>query len=268
MQVTDLGNVTGPVLAFGGPYSNVQATRAVLALAKRHGALPLCTGDAVAYCGAPEATVAALRAADVSMIAGNCERQLAAGAPDCGCGFDAGSVCDVMSAGWYGFAAHHVGQKTRLWMGTLPDFITFTHHGLRWGVLHGGATDIARFLWPTTDAAEYEAERDALAAWTGPLDRVVAGHAGIPFERSTARGQWINAGVIGMPPHDGHPQTRYALIQSGAVTLHRLDYDVAGAVADMRAAGLTQGYERGLESGYWPSEDVLPPDLRVSLANG
>ncbi len=29
-----------------------------------------------------------------------------------------------------------------------------------------------------------------------------------------------------------------------------------------RAVGLTQGYERALASGWWPSEEVLPADLR------
>ena len=35
-----------------------------------------------------------------------------------------------------------------------------------------------------------------------------------------------------------------------------------GAAAAMRAVGLTQGYERALASGWWPSEEVLPADLR------
>ena len=268
VQVEDLGDVAGPVLAFGGPYSNVQATRAVLAVADRAGAMPLCTGDIVAYCGAPVETVATLRAAQVPVIAGNCEKQLAAGAPDCGCGFEAGTACDLMSVGWYGHAAAHLSAVECDWMGTLPDLVTFTHAGLVWGVLHGGVTDVARFLWPTNDDTAFEAEWDAFEALTGPLDRVIAGHSGIPFVRPLSRGEWINAGVIGMPPHDGSPQTRYAWIEDGAVSLRHLDYDVAGAVADMRAAGLTQGYDRALVTGYWPSEDVLPPDLRLSLASG
>ena len=268
MRVEDLGTVQGPVLAFGGPYSNLQATQAVLSEAARMGAQPLCTGDVVAYCGAPAATIAAVRAADTVVVAGNCERQLAAGAPDCGCGFEAGTTCDLLSAGWYGFATRQVGAADRAWMETLPDFVTFRHAGLRWGVLHGGATDVARFIWSSSDAAVLEAEWNTLEAATGPLDRVIAGHSGIPFVRPLSRGLWINAGVIGMPPHDGYSTTRYALIDRGDVSVHTLSYDVAGAVADMQAAGLTQGYDRALQTGYWPSEDVLPPDLRLSLASG
>ena len=44
----------GPLLVFGGPYSNLQATRAVLDEAARRG-IPaervICTGDVVAYGG-------------------------------------------------------------------------------------------------------------------------------------------------------------------------------------------------------------------------
>jgi hypothetical protein len=42
----------------------------------------------------------------------------------------------------------------------------------------------------------------------------------------------------------------------------RLSYDPAPSLAAMRAAGLTQGYDRALETGLWPSEDVLPPQMR------
>ena len=48
----DLGPIDGPLFCFGGPYSNLQATVAVLAEAKRRGFPPeriVCTGDVVAY---------------------------------------------------------------------------------------------------------------------------------------------------------------------------------------------------------------------------
>ncbi|WP_415920396.1 metallophosphoesterase family protein [Tateyamaria sp. SN6-1] len=268
MQVHDLGVLDGPVLAFGGPYSNVQATQAVLQEAQRRGAQPLCTGDVVAYCGAPEATVAALRTAGCPVVAGNCEKQLGSGATDCGCGFEPGTACDVLSVGWYGFAAARMSENDRSWMVDCPDIVTFEQAGQRWGVIHGGVTDIARFIWPSSPASVFDAEWQALEAVAGPVDCILAGHSGIPFVHDTTRGRWVNAGVIGMPPHDGHPATRFAMIDGGAVSLHKLHYDVEGAVADMRAAGLTHGYDRALASGYWPSEDVLPPDLRLSLASG
>ncbi|MGR3540985.1 MAG: hypothetical protein ACU0BS_06105 [Hasllibacter sp.] len=55
---------------------------------------------------------------------------------------------------------------------------------------------------------------------------------------------------------------RYAAIRPEGVVIHRLAYDHAAAAREMRAAGLVQGYERTLETGIWPSEDVLPAAMR------
>lgn len=268
MRHKDLGVLGDPVLVFGGPYSNLQATQAVLAQAHARGAVPICTGDVVAYCGQPVQTVAALRAAHCAVVAGNCEVQLATGASDCGCGFEDGSACDLLSVGWYGFANARIGAEDRAWMDALPDVMTFVHAGARCAVIHGGVSDVARFLWSSTRAEVFEAEWDLLEAAIGPVDHVLAGHSGIPFLRDLRRGRWINAGVIGMPAHDGRSVTRFVMLEGEKITVQDLDYDVDGAVADMRAAGLTQGYDRALCRGYWPSEDVLPRDLRRFVDKG
>lgn len=267
-----LGVRDGPVLLFGGPYSNAQAMAALSDVARARGipvAQMICTGDVVAYCGSPVETVAQIRASGCAVVAGNCEIQLGSGADTCGCGFDAGSTCDLLSAGWYGFAAGALSAQDKAWMAALPDIISFTHQGARYAVLHGGATDVARFIWPGSDAAVFAQEWAAVEAAIGPVDHIIAGHCGVPFLKTTAKGQWINAGVIGMPPHDGRQQTRFAVLDGGDVQFGRLSYDAKAAAADMAKAGLPEGYRNGLLSGYWPSEDVLPPDLHVpSLASG
>ena len=268
----NLGVIDGPVLLFGGPYSNLQATQALLARAADLGIADqhvICTGDVVAYCGDPVATVAALRARDIVVVAGNCEQQLGQGALECGCGFEKGTTCDLLSAGWFSVADQCVGAQDRAWMAACPDVVSFYHQGARYGVIHGGVSDVARFIWPTTPDAVLEAEWALLEAQIGPVDTVIAGHCGIPFLRRTQHGRWINAGAVGMPPHDGAQQTRYAVLDGGDVLFHHLRYDVEGAFSAMVAAGLTQGYHTALRSGYWPSEDVLPEDLRSpSFARG
>lgn len=272
MLSEDLGVLDGPVLVFGGPYSNFEATHALLSEAARRGiAGPnmICTGDLVAYCASPVETVAAIRKSGCHVVAGNCEKQLAARALDCGCGFEEGSTCDLLSAGWYALANDTVKDDDRAWMGSCPDIATFRHQGERYAVIHGGVTDVARFLWASSPETDLLQEWAALERITGPVDHVIAGHCGVPFERQTSRGRWVNAGVIGMPPHDGAEQTRYAILDGGEFLFHRLNYDVDTAVAAMQAKGLVQGYHNGLRSGYWPSEDVLPDELRVpSLARG
>ncbi|MEO3414795.1 metallophosphoesterase family protein [Roseovarius sp. CAU 1744] len=272
MQVQDLGELDGPVLLFGGPYSNLPATRAVRQRAHELSIRPdhmICTGDLVAYCGEPAETAAEIRSLGCAVVAGNCEKQLAAYQMDCGCGFETGSTCDLLSAGWYTHANAAIGADHRTWMAGLPDIVTFTHHGRRCAVIHGGVTDVSRFLWPVSPEAAFAEELALLQGITGQVDLVIAGHCGLAFRRRMGQVEWINAGVIGMPPNDGSPATRFAVLQSGAVRFERLDYDHLAAAGTMRAQGLTQGYDSALVTGYWPSEEVLPPELRrPALARG
>jgi len=272
MHVMDLGRLEDAVLLFGGPYSNLSATRTLLDQAERRGIAPdhvICTGDVVAYCAEAAACVEAVRRAGCAVVAGNCEKQLAAGAMDCGCGFEEGSTCDLLSAGWYAHAAAQIGPEDRRWMGGLPDVVVFEQAGRRVAVIHGGVTDVSRFIWPTSPEEVFAEELAALRSVFGPVDMVVAGHCGLAFERQVAGVTWLNAGVIGMPPNDGAPQVRFAVLEGGKAVIHELNYNHAAAHAAMQAAGLTQGYDAGLLSGYWPSEDVLPPEFRrVVLASG
>ena len=264
-EIRDVFEDDAPILVFGGPYSNLQAIRALRTEARRLGIAAdrvICTGDVVAYCADAAETVAEIRDWGCHVLAGNCERQLAAGALDCGCGFQEGTVCNLLSAGWYAHASAQVGQDARHWMASLPDGLRFRHAGRMCLALHGGVTDIARFLFersPETDFTEELAE-------LGPdvPDVVLAGHSGIPFVRKIGQVTWANAGVIGMPPNDGKPQTRYAVLEAGEMVLHSLDYDWHGAQKAMEAAGLTQGYHAALGTGFWPSEDALPPSMRRS----
>lgn len=269
MKHRDLGVLDGDVLLFGGPYGNVQATRAVFdwacnaRITQDH---MICTGDIVAYCGAPAASVAAVRTSGCAVIAGNCEVQLAQNADNCGCGFEEGTTCDRLSVAWYAFARKYLDADARDWMADLPDVVTFIHHGKRYGVIHGGARDVAEFIWQTDDDAVFAREWSALEDVVGPVDAVVCGHSGLPFVRETPRGVWLNAGVIGMPPHDGGGDTRFAVLRRGQIGIERLQYDVSGAVDDMDDAGLPPDYRDALRSGYWPSEDILPLALRVAVS--
>lgn len=258
----------GPLLVFGGPYSNLAATRRMQEVARDAGFAPsqvICTGDIVAYCAEPEETTALVRAWGCHVIAGNCEMQLAAGAADCGCGFEEGTACDLLSKGWYPFALSRMSREACDWMGRLPQSVGFTLGGLKFRVVHGGVEETAKFL--------FASERAALAAElaVAGAEVVIAGHAGIPFiERvKTARGPrvWFNAGVVGMPANDGTPDGWYGVIREAdrgvALETHRLAYDHGSAAAGMRRSGHANAYARSLVTGLWPSLDVLPDPERA-----
>ena len=122
-RAEELGELTGKVLLFGGPYSNLEATEALIRAARDHGIAPenvICTGDVVAYCADPLATVEAIRDWGCHVVMGNCEESLGEASADCGCGFEKGSACDLLAVKWYAHAnAQGKGQGVR--PGAHPD---------------------------------------------------------------------------------------------------------------------------------------------------
>lgn len=265
MKIKDLGGLEGPVMLFGGVYSNLRALEALLAEAGRRGISPasmICTGDIAGYCAEPSESLALIRETGLPVVAGNVERQLAAGAGDCGCGFAPGSTCAALSDAWYDYADGAFDAEARGYMADLPDAAVFAHEGRRYAVIHGGVSDISRFLWPSSPDEAFRSEISAVTGAFGPVDGVIAGHSGVAFERVIDGVHWINAGVIGLPPHDGRADTRFVILSADGARIERLYYDHEGAAAAMRAAGLTQGYDATVSTGIWPSEDILPKELR------
>ena len=113
----------GPLLIFGGAYSNLEATVAVLAEAVRLGIPParvICTGDVVAYGADAAATATLVRDFGCHVVMGNCEESLASGSANCGCGFPEDSACQRLSSAWFNYADRTIGPDLRSWMASLP----------------------------------------------------------------------------------------------------------------------------------------------------
>jgi predicted phosphodiesterase len=251
---------TKPLLVFGGCYSNLEATRTVLGVARRLGFDPhdvICTGDVVAYCADPQATVELIRSSGIRVVMGNCEEALAAAADNCGCGFEEGSACDRLSAQWYTFAAARLDQDACNWMKGLPQHLEIDMGGRRLAVIHGGGKQINRFIFQSTPISVKQDEVEWLKC-----DGVIAGHCGLPFTQLFGDHLWHNTGAVGMPANDGTCRTWYSILRPMAdgimIESLPLIYSADEASDKMRACGLTGGYEQALVSGIWPSADVLP----------
>jgi predicted phosphodiesterase len=260
----DLGAFEGPVLVFGGPYGNREATEALLTEAERR-TIPwhrvICTGDVAAYCADPQDCVDLLRARNIATVMGNCEEQLAADAADCGCGFGEGSACEALSIAWYDHCRAALDRDAKRWMGTLPRRIDFTLGARRIAVIHGGVSRINRFVFASTPDAEKAGELDLAAC-----DGAIGGHCGIPFSSligSDAGDRlWHNAGAIGLPANDGTPRVWFSALavesEGIRVSIEALRYDHARAARRMRECRLPEGYADCLASGLWPSCGILP----------
>lgn len=269
-ETIDLGDLDGPVLLFGGPYSNLRATEALIAEAERRqipASRMICTGDVCAYAAEPERTTQVIRALGCPVVAGNCEDSLGEGAADCGCGFEEGATCDRLSMEWFTHASGEVSEESRAWMRGLPGRALFSHAGKRYAVIHGGAEQVNAFIWPTDPAARKVAEIAILERDHGPLDGVVCGHSGVPFVEQVGTCQWINAGAIGLPGHNGDPRTSFMILNTDGITTHRLDYDHSAAADAMDRSGLIAGYNRTVRCGWWPSEDTFPPEMRRGMTS-
>ncbi|OYV36785.1 MAG: hypothetical protein B7Z80_14620 [Rhodospirillales bacterium 20-64-7] len=258
-------NLSGRILVFGGACSNLQALQAVLAEAERRdipAARIFCLGDSVAYGADAAATFRLLQNTGIPGIAGNCERQLAGNAPDCGCGFAPGSACDLLATSWYAHARRQIGAAERAAMAQLPDRLDLELNGKRLCLVHGNVERINAFVFPSASQTELARQLDLAGA-----DAVIGGHSGIPFTRLVGGKIWHNPGSIGMPANDGTPRGWFSVVEvvGGALCIETLPlaYDFAAAAAAMRAARLPEGYAAALESGIWPSLDILPQAERL-----
>jgi predicted phosphodiesterase len=249
-----------PLVVFGGAYSNLRATKRLREVIEERAIPPqnvVCTGDVVAYCAEPVETATLVRDWGCHVIQGNCEQQLAAGAADCGCNFEEGTACDLLAKGWYPFANRQMTPELRKWMADLPETLTFSFSGLTFRVVHGGADETAKWVFPSQSEL-IESELDAART-----DVVLAGHCGVPFIAEVGRRVWFNSGALGMPANDGTADVWYGLVtpvgeRSVRLTTHRLTYDHASAAAAMRRFGHANPYARTLVTGLWPSLDVFP----------
>jgi len=257
---------TKPLLVFGGPYSNLQATEALRRRADGLAIPPgniICTGDVVAYCAAPEDTARLIAEWGCHVIQGNCEQQLAVAAEDCACNFEDGTECAALAKGWYPYANARMSGDMRTWMGRLPETLHFTYAGRKFCVVHGGTAVVNRWV--------FQSERDVLTeevARSG-ADITIAGHSGIPYIARVGQRVWFNPGVIGMPANDGTADVWYGLISRSddglVLSTHRLAYDHHTAAAAMRRSGHANGYARTLITGLWPSLDILPRAEREAM---
>lgn len=261
MNTKHLGHFAQPLLICGGAYGNLEALHALDMLADERG-IPahriIHTGDAIAYCADARAAAEYIAKKGYHAIPGNVEEQLAEEADDCACGFEEGSECNVLARTWYAHAQSEMTQDLRAWMAALPQHLTFTMSGRSVRVVHGAPSQTNRFMWES-----FSTETFAEEFRTADADIVIAGHTGLPFTRVFSDGRvWQNSGALGMPANDGTPRVWVSLMfpsDHGPQFEHiALEYDYRAAAQKMRDQNLPEGYASALETGLWPSLDILP----------
>ncbi|HEV7350376.1 metallophosphoesterase family protein [Telluribacter sp.] len=255
-----LGNLSGKLLVFGGPYSNLQALEELKQIAELHQIPPqqiICTGDIVGYCAQPEACVQLVKEWGIHCIQGNVEQNIIAGQDDCGCNFTEGGRCDLFSRTWFPYAVNSLSDESRQWFSTLPLHLTFQYAGETVAVVHGSADHISEFIFKSTPWSVKQQTFRATGATV-----VLAGHAGIPFADVKEGRYWLNAGVIGMPANDGTPRVWYLLLNDTedhfTYTFQAFTYDNHTAHQLMLDNQLPNSYAQTLLTGIWDNCEILP----------
>jgi len=255
----NLGELDGRILVFGGPYSNLAACQAMCQQAETLN-IPasriICTGDLVAYCAEAVETIDFIRDWDIAVVMGNCEESLADESDDCGCGFDEGSACSVLSITWFQYANALIRQDQRHWMAGLPRAIEFQYSGYNFKVIHAAINSINQFVFASNSTEDKRQQIEASGA-----DVIIGGHSGIPFGQQIDQYYWLNAGVIGMPANNGSNKVWYMLLELSEggfkASWHELGYNYQQSQESTAKAGMVE-YAKALGDGLWPSMDVLP----------
>lgn len=286
-MIKDLGILSQKLLLFGGPYSNLEALEALKKEAEKLSIAPencICTGDIVGYCADAEESLQFMKHWGARSILGNVEEQLRDEKDDCGCNFNEGSTCDVLSNNWYPKAKSQVSKNSLDYISILPSHISFeTLNGEKCLVVHGSSKNISEFIF------EIDEKRMKEELLENGVDIIIAGHSGLPFckkfpsasfdsaQETPLRDhyfgnvaqppikRWINPGVIGMPAHNGKLNTYFGIFDPVTLeyTQKKLEYDYLLAAEKMGKKGFPESYAKTIsETGVWPSEDVLPEGMK------
>ncbi len=248
------------IAAFGGPYSNPYALRALLDDARRRGCERIfCLGDLGGFGAEPDALWPLLVEGGVECIAGNYDIAIGRGDEDCGCGYRDARDNEYAQL-IYDFTRARTSPEFAAWMRRLPADHRETIGGVDVHLVHGSPLFVNDFFWESRSDEEVRQRMDASGAQV-----VLCTHSGLPWRKRLADGRLaVNVGVIGRPANDGRTNVWYAVLDldegRAEAELVPLEYDWRAQAASMRAAGLPEPFVETIETGWWTTcLEIVPP---------
>jgi len=250
------------IAAFGGPYANPFALRAMLDDASRRGCdRVFCLGDLGGFGADCDAIWPLLIDAGVECIAGNYDVAIGRGDPDCGCGY-ADERDNHYAQIIYDYTLAATSPEFTGWMRELPLQRRESIGGSDVHMVHGSPLEINDFLWESLDDEEL-----GLRAQASGADVLLCTHTGIPWQRQIDGTLVVNVGAVGRPANDGRRETWYAVLDlcdgRAEAELVPVAYDWRAQAATMRAAGLPEPFVETIETGWWTTcLEIVPPRER------
>ena len=236
-------------------HANLPALDAVLDdIARRDVAGVYHLGDLVGYSSAPSEVVERLHAAGIPGVSGNYDSTVATGYKHCGCRSESPRQEELAHISFEWTCANTSPRAKRL-LGALPfriDIKPLGGHVAGPTVTLVHATPLNNLVYVTKDRPDAFLAKQATAAGLQPGDVLCFGHTHEPWHRVVEGVHFINTGSVGRP-RDGDWRAGYVLLEIGdgfaRVRLVRVPYDLATAVAGVRAAGLPEEFAEFLETG-------------------
>jgi diadenosine tetraphosphatase ApaH/serine/threonine PP2A family protein phosphatase len=233
-------------------HANLEALDAVLRRARDLGATDYaCLGDVVGYGADPEACVERVRALPLlAAIRGNHDTMVATGDID-----PYTNPRAVLAVVW---TREVLPAADLAWLGGLPLSRVLSP---RLSLVHDSPAEPGSWRY-ITDERDGALDLEGLTTnlcFYGHTHQPLALQRGVgrlPFDEQNplvldpAGTYLVNIGSVGQP-RDGDPRASFGIYDDdqGVVELHRVSYDIAGAQARIRAAGLPEVLAERLQSG-------------------
>jgi predicted phosphodiesterase len=237
-------------------HANLHALDAVLADIDARGDVDAVyhLGDLVGYSAYPNEAIARLRERGIAGIAGNYDSTVATDYAHCGCRSESPRQEELAHIS-YEFTRRTVTASNKRWLGGLPfslDIRPLGGHlsGPRLVLVHGTPT-LSTVYWTEDRSDEFCLKMASLVGLEAG-DTIAFGHTHKPWYRAVGGIHFVNTGSVGRPK-DGDARAGYVLVHYTGAEVHvehvRVAYDVAGATAAVRSAGLPEDFVEFLQTG-------------------
>jgi putative phosphoesterase len=233
-------------------HGNLHALDAVLAdIAGQKPDVIYCLGDLVGYGANPNEVTERIRREGFPTVMGNYDEGVGYDRDECGCAYreEHERLLGDRSLAW---TKAHTRAENKAFLKTLVKEIRFAADGRRILLVHGSPRKMNEYLFEDRAISSFQ----RLAAASN-ADVIVFGHTHQPYTKEVDGVLFLNDGSVGKPK-DGDWRACYAILENGAATLRRVDYDVKAAAAAIRATDLPHEFAEDIETGGGRRSPAVP----------